>query len=158
MKIEVARNLSFGDIGACLPGKRAGKAVVHACKAPCHKSAVRYFGKSIPENHPNFLFLEREKNLYLNMIDPDVPLFRMESFTKFLDFAQRHIKEREVIIHCNRGESRAPSLALLFMAKRLKSLPAESYDAAASEFASKFPCCPSSGIQLWLREHWSEIE
>lgn len=54
-------------------------AVVHACKSPCHQRAVGYTG-SLPKAHPNYLWLRRKSDLYLNMIDPPIPLFPDELF------------------------------------------------------------------------------
>jgi len=57
------------------------------------------------------------------MIDPPEPLFMMPIFTEFLKFAKdKWDSGKKLLIHCNRGESRAPSLALLFLAKCLKKL------------------------------------
>jgi predicted protein tyrosine phosphatase len=71
----------------------------------------------------------------------------------------KHIGKRRVIIHCNKGESRAPSLALLYLAKRTPMLPSESYPTAAEAFRTKL--CPEyqpgRGIEIWLSEHWNEL-
>jgi predicted protein tyrosine phosphatase len=64
--------------------------------------------------------LEREYDLYLNIIDPPVPLFKPPLFSSFLVFADKHWRSgKKLLIHCNQGESRAPSLALLFLEKKL---------------------------------------
>jgi len=57
-----------------------GWATVHACKSPCHQRAVGY-RKSLSSSHPNYLVLEEAPNLYLNMIDPPVPLFMPPLFS-----------------------------------------------------------------------------
>jgi protein-tyrosine phosphatase len=81
----------------------------------------------------------------------------MPGFKAFLRFVDREIAEREVLIHCNQGESRAPSLALLYLAKRLGSLPNESYDLAAESFEAQFPYRPGQGISRWLTRNWRQI-
>ena len=122
--------------------------VVHACKSPCHQKAVGYKG-SLDKNHPNYLWLEDEFNLYLNIIDPLVPLFKIDSFIKFLEFASKH---ENVFIHCNQGQSRSPSLVMLLMAAR-GEIQNESYWLARDDF----PHEPSLGIQVFLSEHWDEL-
>jgi hypothetical protein len=72
---------------------RPGWVVVHACKNPCHFNAVGYKG-SLPKNHPNYLSLEREgANLYLNIVDPDIPLFMSQTFVDFMIYTQKHYSE-----------------------------------------------------------------
>jgi protein-tyrosine phosphatase len=100
---------------------------------------------------------KRGHHLYLNLIDPPQPLFMMDSFSEFLVFADREIAERHVLIHCNQGESRAPSLTVLYLAKRLGMLPNDSYSSAASEFRAKFPYNPGRGIMTWLTTNWGKI-
>jgi hypothetical protein len=64
-------------------------AVVHACKSPCHQDAVGSRRK-LSNTHPNYLVLEKENDLFLNIIDPPVPLFMPPLFTAFLEFANKH--------------------------------------------------------------------
>ncbi|MEX1014324.1 MAG: hypothetical protein WDZ80_04155 [Candidatus Paceibacterota bacterium] len=113
----------------------------------------------MPNTHPNYLVKEDELNLYLNIIDPPVPLFMPETFTAFLKFAVHHFEEdRNFLIHCNQGESRAPSLALLFLAKHVKSISDESYEKAREEFESVFPGYrPGRGIQIYLKKEWKNF-
>ncbi len=155
---EVLPHLFFGDESACTHDGTGSVAVVHACKDPCHRRAVGYSGRKIPTSHPHYLVLEREYDLFLNLIDPPAPLFMMPSFVAFLAFVDKHIEERRVIIHCNQGESRAPTLALLYLAKRTDHLPTDSYQSAARAFSEKHPHRPGRGIQTWLSQHWEEIE
>lgn len=141
----------------CMENKE-GWAIIHACKSPCHQRAVGYRG-SLPQSHPNYLVLKKENDLYLNMIDPPQPLFMMPLFTEFLKFTMRNWKTgKTVFIHCNKGESRAPSLALLFLAKGLKSIRAKSYEEAKEDFMKIYPhYMPGAGIQIYLRNNWDKF-
>jgi predicted protein tyrosine phosphatase len=154
---EVTESLAFGDESVCSRDTSGQFAIVHACKEPCHRRAVGYTARSLPRTHPHYLVLERGYHLYLNVIDPDQPLFMMPTFAAFLGFVDKHIAERRVIIHCNQGESRAPSFTLLYMAKRLKLLPDDSYQAAAEAFRKRFSYTPGRGIVTWLASHWNEL-
>lgn len=153
--VHVTDALSYGDLSACAECG-ADIAVVHACKEPCHRAGAGYSTRSLEKTHPHYLALERGRHLYLNMIDPPQPLFQMESFVRFFDFVDRQIKERPVLIHCNKGESRAPSLTLLYMAKR-GFLPDESYEAARAAFEMRFPYKPGQGIVTFLTRNWSAL-
>lgn len=155
--IQVADRLHVGTDRDCRPGDDAW-AVVHACKSPCHQGAVGYRG-SLPKNHPHYLVLEEERDLYLNLVDPPIPLFMADSFTSFLAFASSRLEGgARLLVHCNRGESRAPSLALLLLAKRLGALPAGSFAKAREAFEGLYPGYrPGRGIETYLRERWEEL-
>jgi hypothetical protein len=155
--IEVHRRLHVGDLGCC-ERTDAGRAFVHACKSPCHQHAVGYTG-SLPSSHANYLVLRRGEHLYLNLIDPPVPLFKPESFRAFREFAAEQWNAgRELVIHCNQGESRAPSLALLFLAKDLRVISGESFEVARQAFLPLYPRYrPGRGIERFLSEQWDSL-
>jgi hypothetical protein len=132
--IELHPRLFVGDQSTCLQ-EFEGLVVVHACKSPCHQWAVGYRG-SLPPDHEFYLAMEDVRDLYLNLIDPPTPLFKVDSFLHFRDFAEsRYLGAHQaLLIHCNQGHSRVPSLALLFLAKDLHVLPDDSYAAAVEAF------------------------
>jgi hypothetical protein len=103
--IEVYPNLYVGTDSDCFFDSRDDWVVVHACKFPCHQKAVGYHGNLSP-THPNYLVLERGTHLFLNMIDPDTPLFKPPLFDSALSFIGRYFPTRKVLIHCNKGNSR----------------------------------------------------
>ncbi|PNE20221.1 hypothetical protein V511_09970 [Mesotoga sp. Brook.08.YT.4.2.5.1] len=154
---KVHDRLYVGSEADCFHS-RPGWAVVHACKHPCHVIAVGYKG-SLPKNHPNYLSLERGANLYLNIVDPDIPLFMPQTFVDFMNFAKKHYSEgMNLLIHCNLGESRAPSLALLFMAKGLHVISDRSYEEARKEFQLIYPeYMPGLGISTYFTDNWNEL-
>jgi hypothetical protein len=134
-------------------------AVVNCCKSPCHQKAAGYKG-SLAKDHLNYLWLRRENDLYLNMIDPPIPLFRPEMFATYLSFAREMWHSgKTLLIHCNQGESRAPSLALLFLAKCLRILPNSSFDVARQQFLTLYPTyAPGQGLQTYLGANWADID
>jgi hypothetical protein len=155
-QVLIGGGISFGDQACCAPGD-ARRAVVHACKMPCHRAAVGYEG-NLPSGHPEYLARRGEYDLYLNLIDPPLPLFKPESFRLFLSFMEEQRSQgRPVLIHCNQGQSRAPSLALLYGAKRLGLFPSESYGAARKAFEAVHPYTPGAGIAKFLDDHWSSL-
>lgn len=152
----ITDRLSFGDIGGCVHEDDTARAIIHACKDPCHRMVADYASKSLPKEHEHYLALERGNHLYLNLIDPPVPLFQLESFKLFFAFIDKQISACPVHIHCNKGESRAPSLALLYMAKR-GMIACKSYAAARAEFEERFPYKPGKGIETFLNENWDAL-
>ncbi|MFX0198659.1 MAG: hypothetical protein ACFFCW_21260 [Candidatus Hodarchaeota archaeon] len=155
---EVYPNLFIGTENDCFFQQEDCWAVVHACKSPCHQRALGYKG-SLPNTHPYYLVFEHGNHLFLNMIDPSQPLFMPPLFVASLNFVEKHISERKVLIHCNLGLSRAPSLALLYLAKRAKAVNNENYGSAAQDFTKLFPnYSPSRGIVIYLSTHWNDLQ
>jgi len=155
---EVAKRLFIGTERDCFYSEKNEWAVIHACKFPCHQRALSYRG-SLPSNHPHYLTYERGSHLFLNIIDPLQPLFKLPLFTASLDFIDNYIDERQVLIHCNHGLSRAPSIALLWLAKRKNAITNVSYRDAYTEFNKIYPQYqPGNGIAHYLLDHWLEIE
>ena len=154
---ETYERVYIGGNAACRAGTD-GLAVVHACKSPCHQRAVGYRG-SLPHQHPHYLTLIRNEDLFLNLIDPPIPLFQLESFAAFMSFAQQQYDDgASVLIHCNQGDSRAPSLALLFLAKHLQVIPSDSYETAEEAFVALYrDYRPGGGIRSFLKDHWPAL-
>jgi predicted protein tyrosine phosphatase len=153
---EVAPRLRYGNLEAAHRAANNDMAVVHACKEPCHRQVIGG-GAAVASGHPEYLAATRGLHLYLNMIDPPVPLFKLEMFAAFFAFIDQHYAARTVLIHCNQGLSRAPSLALLVMAKRLGLLPNENYAAARGVFEQQYPYAPGAGIATFLAQHWDSL-
>ncbi len=134
-------------------------ATIHACKT-CHQKALNYKG-NLDSNNGAYLVYEQLDNLFLNIVDMDTPLLHRYMFeiTKAaLDFIERKIKQGPVIIHCNKGESRAPSFALMYLAKRSNVISNVSFFAATQDFLKLFPRYnPSPGLAIYLENHWEEI-
>jgi len=156
--VEVYERVFIGSEASCRNGT-ADRVVVHACKTPCHQRAVGYTG-SLPNTHQHYLVMRRPFDLFLNMIDPPQPLFKLALFTDFLLFAAEHwVAGRSLAIHCNQGESRAPSLALVFLAKHVRVLPDESFANAEVAFRAIYPPYrPGVGIRRFLADNWAALD
>lgn len=133
-------------------------AVVHACKEPYHRQALRYTSRGAPKNHPEYLVARRDNRLILNMVDADNPLFfDIGMINQALDFiAEEYSIGRSVLIHCNQGESRGPSVALLYLTARACVLPTGSHAEAEQAFQLIYPAyAPKYGIREHLRINWA---
>lgn len=162
MKVAIG-GLVFGDEELCpYAGGWFHGWLLHACKDPCHRAAVGYDTKSkLLPTHPEYLMARRNDHLSLNMIDPPIPLFKAESFLGALDFIDEAVRAGQpVACHCNKGASRAPSIALLWLAKRAKKIPDDSYATARAVFETMLPpgtYVSGKGIETFLTEHWRAI-
>jgi hypothetical protein len=160
---EVYERLWVGSDHDCIH-EREGWAVVHACKHPCHQYAVGYRGNLSP-HHPSYLVHEEANNLYLNMIDPDIPgylqpRFMMPMIEATLRFTENHLQNgSNVLIHSNQGGSRAPSLAMLFLAKRIGCIDGTNFDNARADLVRIYPdYSPGISLATFLNDHWDEID
>ncbi len=151
---KVYERLYTGDASDCFGGAEHW-AVVHGCRYPCLRRAMR----RLKVSSENPVHLEDGPNLYLDLFDGPARYFTMSPFKTFLAFAGRHWDGGAgLLIHCNQGKSRAPSLALLFLAKHSKALPSKSYDEAFAAFSELLPdCSPGEGIQWFLRKNWQRF-
>ncbi len=156
---EVYPNLFVGsqiDYEEIVAGQE-GWMVLHACKEPYHRQALGYSGRAAPRDNPEYLVARRGNRLILNMVDVDNPDFfdkgMIDAGLNFIDEALQNHKK--ILIHCNLGESRSPSIALLYMASRLGVLPCESLQIAEIEFKKKYPeFNPKPGILGFLEKNW----
>jgi hypothetical protein len=161
MKIEVFNNLWVGDQASFdhPTPDMIDWAVVHACKDPYHRQLLGYTGKGAPKEHPEYLFAERGSILYLNMVDAPNPLYIPSTIVdKALDFMHRHIAQnRAVLVHCNWGESRSPSLALLYMAKHTDVLGTD-ISKAMETFNGLYQggFHPGKGMLGYIQENWAK--
>jgi len=159
--IKIHDNLYIGNDSDCFYDDREDWVVVHACKHPCHQRAVGY-RRNLNKNNPNYLIFETEKHLYLNMVDMDMTLsheFTKPIITTTLDFIERNITSKKVLIHCNLGRSRSPALALLFLSKRKNVISNDKYQEAKREFMKLFPnYTPSLGVESYLVRYWQELK
>jgi hypothetical protein len=155
---EIRERVFVSSEIACRSGS-GSIAVVHACKSPCHQRGVGYTG-NLPKTHTNYLTLVRGNDLFLNIIDPPIPLFPDELFAVFLSFArEKWDAGLQLLIHCNRGESRAPSLGLVFLAKHVRAVPNRSYAEARREFVKRFSnYAPGKGIETYLTTKWQDLD
>lgn len=156
---EIHDNLFIGAENSCRTTRgNEDWAVIHACKHPCHQNKV---GRQVGQNHPNYLVLEEETDLYLNMVDMDRKQqhqFMEPMISAALDFTGQHIDSHNILFHCNQGQSRSPSLALLYLAKRDNQITDESYTEATTQFQQLYPKHnPGRGIRLYLEDYWNQI-
>jgi len=171
--LEVAPGLFVGGLVNCaMPDSQWTRgaecnhwtAIVHACKFPCHAELLGYAGKGkVDSSSPEYLMAKRGRHLVLNMIDAEERFFRPEFFREALDHIEAGMwaKPARVLVHCNQGVSRSPSIALLYIAKRttlLDPLDRATFDAARKAFEHLYPAyVPGKGIAAFLDRWWEHL-
>ena len=153
---EIYTNLFIGDDDDCYTCLLdSGFSIVHACKT-CHQEVLKYHGL-LPHTHPNYLIYEHGKNLYLNMVDmPNEFLAKYTNpiFKHAMGFIKREIQNKKVLIHCNFGYSRSPSLGFIYLAIT-GVISKKSINEAMNEFIKLYPkYSPGNGIILYMQHNW----
>ena len=157
--IEVHPNLFVGsqDDEAAIRGQ-AGWFVVHACKEPYHRQALGYTTQGAPKQHPEYLFAERPGRLILNLVDvAQVAVVAPIIVDTAVGAIDRHVVEAKVLIHCNQGFSRSPSIALLYLLKHTGALGSQEPDTALLAFRRLYPpYAPAQGMADYARLNWAK--
>lgn len=142
--------------------------VLGCAKEPLHRRFAKldgasedgYTTRSMDKSETEYLYAERSHALYLNMVDAREPrFFSKELFDKALDFIDKEIKDgRDVLIVCNKGESRSPTIAMLYLVKNGELKDIEFFDELTMKFAVRYysEYKPGLGIYLAAQNYWKE--
>jgi len=160
--IKIYKNLYVGantDLASCPPAQWA---FVHATQTKHYERLGwnRTTNKS-DKNHPNYIALEENNHLYYNWVDGGASLYELtgpKRFSEALNFIGKWIQRRPVLVHCDQGQSRGPTVALLYLAKRARTIPESTFDEGRAAFRRIYPPYAPGGIAQYVREHWSEIK
>ena len=157
--IEIFQNLFVGterDYESTVKGA-PNWCVVHACKEPYHRRELGYKTRGAPKEHPEYLIAYRDNRLILNLVDAGDPDYiAKEVIDAALDFIKRGLADgRKVFVHCNLGESRAPSIALLYLAIHTNTLSPVLVQ-AEKEFRQLYPPYnPGTGMTGFIVRNWN---
>lgn len=155
--IEVHPNLYVGDESAVLEAQGDDWFIVHACKEPYHRAALGYKAAGAPKGHPERLVAHRPGCVILNLIDaPTADMIPDEVVLAALQSIGARLLMGKVLVHCNRGESRAPTLALLYLALHTDRFDDCDHDQAVERFSQIYPAFrPNAGMQDKARQIWT---
>ena len=134
-----------------------GWSIVHACKEPYHRNLLGYSGRGAPKDHPEYFFAKRGNRLFLNLVDsPDPNFIPKKIIDKALDFIKEKLESgNKVLVHCNLGESRSPSIGLLYLAKYTDRIRHGSFSDAEEDFRKIYPgYAPKRGMRGFLNKYW----
>lgn len=101
--------------------------------------------------------------LSVNWVDGQAHLYNwegkgVENFQKILTWIEYQLDHnRQVIIMCNQGLSRSPTIALLYLAKVLARIPNQTFSKARTAFEKLYPDYAPKGIADFVATHWNEI-
>lgn len=157
--IEVYPNLFVGnEADASTVLHAPGWYIVHACKEPFHRQALGYAGRGAPKDHPEYLVAERDGRLILNLVDAPNPAYiPKEVIDAALEAIHQNISQSKVLVHCNQGMSRSPTIALLYLLKHTEELGFESLSGVLEKFKALYPLySPAGGMAGFFEKYWLE--
>lgn len=129
--------------------------VVHAAKEPYHRETLGYTTRAAPKDHPEYLFAFRGHRLFMNLVDAADPAYIPKALIDvailFMEDADR--QGRKLMVHCNQGRSRSPTLLMLLIAPLL---PAD-FTEAEEKFKTLCPdYAPADGMRIFAMVNWLE--
>lgn len=120
-----------------------------------HQSVVGWTGRGCDKDNPNYLVKLEPDAIYLNMIDGDDPKYvNDEMINPALEFIHQHLEGgNTVFIYCSLGESRSPSLALMYLLEHnLIEKTANTINEFRSEFYPDYE--PKLGNLIYIKKRW----
>jgi len=122
--------------------------------------AIMGWGQKPPRDHPNYITLEDGQLLSFNWVDGPADMYKWSgaaAFIQALDFIDKWLPTKSVLINCDLGQSRSPTVALLYLAKRAKTINGASFESARQDFVKLYPGYAPSGIADYVASRWGEI-
>lgn len=159
--IEIIPGLSVGNADALETVKdNPNWFVISAAKEPWHRQELGYTGRGAPKDDPEYLVAYRPRHMVMNLVDPnDAKWIPRELVDAAVDEIGLRLEDGfEVLVHCNQGESRAPSIALLYLLSvgRGEFSGCENGDEVMDVFTNEFyeDYNPSDGFSQFIRMNW----
>jgi hypothetical protein len=155
--IEVYQNLFVGsELDEQRVRGQSGWFFVHACKEPYHREALGYRTQGAPKTHPEYLIARRDDRLILNLVDvADVNFIAPEIVDTAIEAIHSNVAARKVLVHCNQGQSRSPTIAFLYLAKHSDQFRGADFETASRDFARIYPpFAPARGMAEYARLNW----
>ncbi len=133
---------------------------IHACKEPYHRQALGYTGRAASKDHPEYLIARRNHRLILNLVDvADVNYVSSDIIDAALKAIHANIGNIKVLLHCNQGQSRSPSIAFLYLARYTDLFVGLDVDKGVAEFRKIYSSyAPARGMADYIRLNWSQYQ
>lgn len=139
--------------------------ILGACKDPLHRKYAKlqgaacagYSGRAMPKDEPEYLFAKRNHALYCNLIDAnDMKYIPDAIIEECLEFISKELaQDRKVLIVCNKGESRSPSIALMYMIEIGEFDDCKDWDMVLEWFREVYPAYnPKKGFYDYVKQFY----
>jgi len=155
---QIINNLFLGSDNDHAYALSKGWPILVAAKAGPwgHQQELGYTSHGAPKDH-TYYFVDHGNVRHLNLIDPDNPhLIGAEAINAGLEFIQKHIDNGPLLVHCNQGHSRGPSIVLMYL-RTIGEMP-NGYMQSQKKFKTIYPMyAPQQGIDQFTRFNWRRL-
>lgn len=149
--VKLDTNIYIGDDNDVEYARQHNLRILHCAKRPWH---VYMAGDKLSHDDPNYMYIEKDGEAALNLVDSDdyAEQFQ-ELFNVAIQKAFAFLDEVDcpVFIHCNKGESRSPAIALLYI--HHKRLSEKTFDELLDIYNFK----PRGGIYNFVKRAWDIV-
>lgn len=149
-------------LGRCLESPHASqgrRTLLYVCHWPCGRADTRY--EALPECPAAAAVTRGSENgrlKFLDLVNVEIPHYRTADMMAILDLIDSKLSFGDVVLISERAESRAPSLALLWLAFRGRLISRSSFAAARSDFTRLCPdYIPWPGWVIFLEQEWDAL-
>lgn len=120
----------------------------------CHQSVVGWSGRGCDKDHPDYLYKLEPDAIYLNMIDGDDQKYISDyMINAALSFMKHHLDNgKKVFVYCSLGESRSPSIALMYLLEHGLIEPLGAIDTFKQRYYEKYS--PKQGNRQYIENRW----
>lgn len=154
VKVHDSLELYVGTKGEYAQADSADMSIVCAMNNGGNTSYQSVFGKTKPGD-PNYLYGFAEDNkLFLNLVDAKDPKYIPKTLIRAaLDFIDHELeKGRGVFIYCSMGESRSPSIALMYL---MESDLISKDKSGIEDFYERYPRFnPGEGMKRFIYDNY----
>ena len=131
--------------------------IISASKEPHHRRALGYATRAAPRDDPEYLIAKRRGHLILNLVDAADPAYIpaeiINTAIEGIDAALN--RNRRVLVHCNEGKSRAPTIALLYLRRYDPAYANLTHAEGVELFMKTYPSySPGKGMATYAEENW----
>lgn len=164
---KIINKLYVGPVSTVQLAKECNFSVLGCCKYPLHQQNARLSGASkdgylkIAPSEPEYYFAERDHAVYCNLIDAEsmeyIPDVIIERAIKFI--ADEIADGRNVLVVCNNGVSRSPSIALMYLIRAGFFDARYTFDDVLKVFCKKYPMySPNKGMYDYTKRFFEKYK
>jgi hypothetical protein len=147
--IKVTEKLYIARCSESVQNRLPAAAHIYCCQQPCSRTSAQLPPALCTAGAPE---APRE---FISLVNTEIPYYQAADFNHHLDLLDRRLHGGEVVLLSEHGESRAPSLALLWMVFRGKLLSKSSFAAARADFSRIYPkYLPWPGWVIFFEQEW----
>jgi hypothetical protein len=157
--LRLAERLYLGKCRECQLAAVRQASLLYACHWPCARARQPYAPlEACPVLTAIASGRENGRLKFFNLINTEIPNYQVSQIVHFLDLIDQRLAAADVYLIGEQAESRAPSLALLWLAFRGGHISRSSFAAARADFSRLYPgYAPWPGWVIFCEQEWDAL-